>query len=372
MLKYYDAIIMGGGINGCAIARKLAADGKKVCLLERHKIGSGTSSNSSKLIHGGLRYLETGRFGLVRESLKDRMRLARLYPNLVEMVPFYLPIYNDSLRPWWMIRTGLGLYDILSGQPRYHGRHVGIDDFSKKFPAIKRDGLRKVFVYYDGKTNDLEITRQIARDALNFGCVVREGCQVTTVNGNDESVRVSYQDERGTSEAAAPLLINATGPWIDEVNQQYGLPHNYCINKVSGIHIVVDKMLVPDCMFLQTRNKRIFFMIPWESGKTIIGTTERLENCKCDQVQVQENDIDYLLVCANHYLRTRINREDICDTFLGIRPIVKDKSDSPDATNMSREYKIDVISKGKAKLIHVYGGKLTTCLSMAEKVAARV
>lgn len=340
--------------------------------MERHKIGSGTSSNSSKLIHGGLRYLETGRFGLVRESLKDRMRLFRLYPNLVEMVPFYLPVYNDSLRPWWMIRTGLGLYDLLSGQPRYHGRNISIEDFTDKFPMIKRDGLRKVYAYFDGKTNDLEMTRQIALDAYELGCEVKEHCRVTAINGDDETVRVSYQDTSGEHEATAPLLVNATGPWIDEVNRQYDLPHNYYINKVSGIHIVVDQALVPECMFLQTRNQRIFFMIPWESGQTIIGTTERVERCGCDQVDVHEEDIDYLLQCSNHYLRTPIGREDVCDTFLGIRPIVMDMHESADATNMSREYKIDVIKQGSVKLIHVYGGKLTTCLSMAEKVAARV
>lgn len=367
-----DIVILGGGINGCAIARKLSMDGKRVCLLERNTIGSGTSSNSSKLIHGGLRYLETGKIGLVKESLKDRKRLAQLYPNLVHMVPFYLPIYENSLRPWWIMRIGLGMYDLLSSQPEYHCRHIKNEEFVKRFPRIKAEGLRRVYVYFDGKTNDLEITRHIAQDAHNSGCSVRENCRVVVVEGNDQAVRVSYQDYCGKHEVEAPVLINATGPWIDEVNAAYQLPHNYRISKVSGIHIVINRALVPDCMFLQTDNRRIFFMIPWSQGRTIIGTTERTENCSCSEVKVQKDDIDYLLDCTNHYLREPIGHDDICDTFLGIRPLVMDKNVNSDATNMSREYKIDVIRKGKTELIHVYGGKLTTCLSMAEKVAAEV
>lgn len=372
MYENYDAIILGGGVNGCAIARKLSQDGKKVCLLERLTVGCGTSSNSSKLIHGGLRYLETGRFGLVKESLKERKRLTDLYPNLVEMVPFYLPVYNDSLRPWWMIRTGLGLYDLFSHQLKYHCHHISNGDFTEKFPGIKVEGLRRVYIYFDGKTNDLEITRRIAQDARGFGCSIRENCQVISVDESDKVVRVLYRDACGENEVEAPLLVNATGPWIDEVNSEYSLPHNYRISKVSGIHIVVSRVLVPDCMFLQTNNRRIFFMIPWADEKTIIGTTERNEKDICDEVKVQEADINYLLDCANHYLREPVSQDDICDTFLGIRPLVMDKNDNSDATNMSRDYKIDVINKGKVKLIHVYGGKLTTCLSMAEKVAARI
>ncbi|MEA4924863.1 MAG: glycerol-3-phosphate dehydrogenase/oxidase [Syntrophomonadaceae bacterium] len=372
MHEFYDALIIGGGINGCAIARKLALDGKKVCLLERHTIGCGTSSNSSKLIHGGLRYLETGRFGLVMESLKDRKRLFGLYPNLVEMVPFYLPIYDDSVRPWWIIRIGLGLYDLFSRQAQYSCCKISNGDFADKFPGIKTEKLRRVYVYFDGKTNDLEITRRIAQDAYHSGCVVRENCQVISIGSDDKIFKILYRDSSGEHEVDGPLFINATGPWIDEVNNEYHLPHNHRIQKISGIHIVINRLLVPDCMFLQTNNRRIFFMIPWTEGKTIIGTTERIEGQCCDEIKVQEEDINYLLVCANCYLQEPITRQDICNTFLGIRPLVMNKNDDVDATCMSRDYKIDVITKGTTKLINVYGGKLTTCLSMAEKVAAHI
>ncbi|MGS0763278.1 FAD-dependent oxidoreductase [Syntrophomonas curvata] len=142
------------------------------------------------------------------------------------------------------------------------------------------------------------------------------------------------------------------------------------MSKVSGIHIVIDRLLVPDCMFLQTGSRRIFFMIPWQGRQTIIGTTERLESCSCDEVKINEADIDYLLDCANSYLQEPLRREDVCQAFLGIRPLIKGKHET-DATSMSRDYKIEVIDRDQSRLINVYGGKLTTCLSMAEKVAAQ-
>ncbi|MEN6327028.1 MAG: glycerol-3-phosphate dehydrogenase/oxidase [Syntrophomonas sp.] len=394
MSKRFDTIVLGAGINGCAIARRLSLQGNKVALIERNTIGCGTSSNSSKLIHGGLRYLETGQFGLVRESLRDRKRLYEMYPDLVEMVPFYLPIYDDSPRPWWVINAGLVLYDLLSwpgkqgdspsavygkgnglqqGQspcfPKTEFRHrrVGNEEFLKRFPGVNEDGLRRVYVYYDGKTDDLELTRRLAGDARECECVVKENCEIEEISVEVNRVRVSCSDSEGEQVLEAPLLVNAAGPWIDEVNDRYGLPHNYRISKVSGIHIVINKKLVPECMFLQTVSRRIFFMIPWKEDATIIGTTERMEDGSCDQVAVREEDINYLLDCANGYLKKPISRPDIADTFLGIRPLVRGR-DEVDATSMSRDYKIDIVKMAGATLVHVYGGKLTTCLSMAEKV----
>ncbi len=371
MSKRFDVIVVGAGVNGCAIARKLSRDSKKVALIERKTIGCGTSSNSSKLIHGGLRYLETRQFGLVRESLRDRKRLNEMYPDLVEMVPFYLPIYSDSPRPWWIMRIGLGMYDFFSGSPEYRCQRVANEEFLKNFPGVKEDGLYRVYVYYDGKTNDLELTRRLARDAREYGCVVKENCEIEEISVEAKGVRVSCSDSEGEHVMGAPLLVNATGPWIDEVNDCYGLPHNYRISKVSGIHIVINKKLVPDCMFLQTQGRRIFFMIPWHEDTNIIGTTERMEDCGCDEVTVREEDINYLLKYANGYLKQPISWPDIANTFLGIRPLVRGRNNT-DATSMSRDYKIDVVKMGGATLAHVYGGKLTTCLSMAEKVERAV
>jgi glycerol-3-phosphate dehydrogenase len=396
----FDAIILGGGVNGCAIARKLSHDGKKVLLIERNTIGCGTSSNSSKLVHGGLRYLETQQFKLVKESLKDRKRLCELYPDQVQMAPFYLPVYEDSPRPGWMIHAGLVLFDLLSWSggkqgdspsgkgtyrcagmspwtqrqspslPRRDFRHrrVSKEEFLSRFPGVRCEGLRQVYMYYDGKTDDLELTRCLAGDAREAGCTILEGCRPEFIRLEAGGYSVGCRDEGGEQVYQAPVLINVTGPWINEVNETYNLPHDFSVSRVSGIHIVVDRLLVPDCMFLQTASRRIFFMIPWQERQTIIGTTERMENCSCDDVSVNEADIDYLIDCANHYLQEPLGREDVCHSFLGIRPLIRGKNES-DATSMSREYKIEVIEREGAVLINVYGGKLTTCLSMAEKVA---
>ncbi|KUG02457.1 aerobic glycerol-3-phosphate dehydrogenase [hydrocarbon metagenome] len=367
MRENFDCIVMGAGINGCAVAKLLSEQGKKVAVLERKTIGCGTSSNSSKLIHGGLRYLESGQFGLVKKSLKDRSRLCELYPDLIKLVPFYLPIYYDSPRPWWMIRVGLGFYDIFADQQAYAAHPVNIAEFSERFMDIKTAGLKKVYMYYDGKTDDLLLTRRIAADAEIGACTIKENCEIDEIIFYDKQVLIFCRDDQGEYEFAAKHLINASGPWIDEVNERYKLPHNYHIARVSGIHIVIDKVLVPDCMFLQTADKRIFFMIPWKDKQTIIGTTERMETGGCDDVRINNEDIDYLIRCADHYLREEISEKDICGTFLGIRPLIM-KKQGADPNRMSRDYKIDVLVKGGVKLIHIYGGKLTTCLSTAEDV----
>ncbi len=371
MGENFDCIVLGAGINGCAVARLLSEQGKKVAVLERKTIGCGTSSNSSKLIHGGLRYLESGQFGLVKKSLKDRSRLCELYPDLIKIVPFYLPVYEDSPRPWWMIRIGLRFYDIFSGEPSYAARSIRKEEFIRRFSGIKSTGLKKVFMYFDGKTDDLLLTRRIAHDAEAEGCVVKENCVIDDIKFDAKQVLISCRDDEGEHSLLAKHLINASGPWIDEVNECYDLPHNYHIVNVSGIHIIIDKVLVPDCMFLQTADQRIFFMIPWKDKQTIIGTTERMENGACDDVAVKKEDIDYLIRCANDYLLEGISEGDICGTFLGIRPLIMKKQVS-DLNRMSRDYKIDVSYKDGVKVIQVYGGKLTTCLSTAEEVAGVV
>ncbi|MBT4140106.1 MAG: FAD-dependent oxidoreductase, partial [Candidatus Latescibacteria bacterium] len=175
----YDVIILGAGINGCGIAQALSEDGQKVLVLDKGVIGGGTSSKSSRLIHGGLRYLETMRFGLVREALRDRLELLRQYPDLVEMRPFFLPIYKTSPRPAWMLWVGVKLYDVLAGwENKYRSGFVNRDAFEKDFSALKQDGVVNVLKYYDGKTNDWALTRRVAEDAKALGCVFCEQVDV--------------------------------------------------------------------------------------------------------------------------------------------------------------------------------------------------
>lgn len=361
----YDVIILGAGINGCGIAQALSERGQKVLVLDKGVIGGGTSSKSSRLIHGGLRYLETMRFTLVREALQDRLELLRRYPELVGMRPFFLPIYQTSPRPAWMLWLGVKLYDVLAGwKNKYRSGFVKRDVFEREFDALKQDGIVKVLKYYDGKTNDWALTRRVAEDAAALGCVFCEQVDVTDVLWEDEGFRVQVGDVVYRTQT----LVNATGPWIDEVVAQYQFPARFQIRKISGIHIFVNGLLTPEPMFLQAHGKRIFFIIPeHENGQTMIGTTEREEGMGIDGVVVQEADVDYLLEEVNRYLKPdrQILRENVVDTSIGVRPLV---ANIEDPTDLSREYELDLHTKGDTQLMNVFGGKLTTYLSLSGHV----
>ncbi|NQV15208.1 FAD-dependent oxidoreductase [bacterium] len=364
-MQNYDVIVLGAGINGCGIAEKFASDGKHVLLLDKNGVGQGTSSKSSRLIHGGLRYLETGQLHLVHESLRDRKRLVEKYPELIEYKRFFLPIYKSSPRPGWMIRLGLWMYDLLSGTRSAGKSHrEDIDDFHKRFPAFVEQELRSVLSYVDAKTHDRELTRRVADDFQNLTGSVIVHCDVQNIAW-DSTGFILYSS---AGNFRAPVLVNATGPWIDEVNEKYSFPANFQLRKVSGIHLIFDGLVVPELMFMQTRERRVFFIIPEpESNQTLIGTTEREEHESMDLLNAKEADIQYLLDQINAYLKPdhQFQREDVRDIYIGVRPLVRKKGAMSD---VSREYKLDLHTKGDTKLLHIFGGKLTTYLSLAEKV----
>jgi len=360
-----DAIIIGAGINGSGIARELAMSGKKVTVIEKDTIGNGTSSKSSRLIHGGLRYLETMQFKLVHEALQDRQELLRIYPDLVKMKSFYIPIYKPSLRPTWMIWVGLKFYDLLSGwHKQHHSRVIPRKKFSIHAASFKPEGLKAVFHYYDAKTDDLKLTQRVAKDAIDYGASIFENTEITSIKNDEEKFTIIT--DKGKFESS--ILINATGPWIDEVNGKFSFPANFSIRKISGIHIILDGLLTQDLMFMQTKQKRIFFVIPEPSNnQTIIGTTEREESVSIDDVKVCDEDIEYLIENINNYLKPgfQILRQDVKDSYIGVRPLV---AEAENPTNLSREYELDKHKFGNVTLLHVFGGKLTTYLSLARKV----
>lgn len=360
-----DVIILGAGINGSGIARELALSGKTITVIDKSTIGSGTSSKSSRLIHGGLRYLETLQFKLVHEALMDRQELLRIYPNLVNMRSFYIPIYKPSPRPAWMIWFGLKFYDLLSGKNKqHHSRVLPRKQFDVHAASFKQDGLKAVFHYYDAKTNDLQLTQRVAQDAIESGASFYENTYTSTITNNNDcfTVRTSQGD------FTAPILINATGPWIDEVISKFSFPAKFSIKKISGIHIILDGLLTQDLMFMQTKQKRIFFVIPEpENNQTLIGTTEREETDSIDNIFVQEEDIIYLIENINNYLKPgfQILRQNVKDAFIGVRALV---AEAENPTNLSREYELDKHTFGNTTLLHIFGGKLTTYLSLARKV----
>lgn len=358
MQSIYDVVILGAGINGSAIARELSLSGKKVCVIEKNHIAAGASSNSSRLIHGGLRYLEHLEFSLVQEALHDQKYLLDTYPELVELRPFYLPVYKGSKRPSWMIGLGLWLYVFFS----QHGKNavkVSKEEFVNKFKKIKEDDLLSVYRYYDGKTDDKALTQKIADEAKENGAKILENAKVYNIYIDDEIINLD------TSEGSIKtnLLINATGAWVDENNKRFKLPSSYTIEKLSGIHLVINKVLVPEPMILETSTQRIFFIIP-EDETSIIGTTERSESDDIDDIKVNDEDIKYLLSESNRYLKTPLSHNDIKEVYIGTRPIIKSQKDP---TQMSREYKLDLHNKGRNMILNIYGGKLTTFPSLAKK-----
>ena len=366
MTNQYDIIVIGAGINGCGIARELTNRGKRVLVLDKGIVGGGTSSKSSRLIHGGLRYLESGRLGMVYEALHDRRELLATYPDLVHLRPFYVPVYGSSPRPVWMIWLGVKLYGLLAGLG--NGSKCGkvsVPVFAKSFPALRQEGLRAVFVYSDGKTNDRELTRRVAEEARSNGCTILERSVVDKVNWSDTEFRLEIDNDVFES----PVLVNASGPWIDEVVDRLDLPARYQVRKVSGIHLFLNGVLTDGPLLMQTREKRIFFIIPEpENDQTLVGTTEREEHALVDEVDVSEEDVCYLVKELNACLNPphQIERKDIREVSVGIRPLVAKKGDP---TDLSREYELDLHSKGVTQLLHVFGGKLTTYLSLARKSA---
>ncbi len=359
MQSHYEAVILGAGINGTALAKALSEQGKSVLVIEKQDIGAGASSHSSRLIHGGLRYLENFEFSLVREALKDQQDLLENYSDLVTLRTFYLPLYAGS-RPVWMLRAGLWLYGFFSRHGQ-KAKEITKEEFLALFGALKAEGLKAVFTYADAKTDDYALTCAIAAEAKARGAEILEKTQVESIEIDTEKITIHLAQRSLTT----ALLINATGAWVDEVNARFKLPSSYTIEKLSGIHLVIDRVLVPEPLFLQTASKRIFFIIP-EKETTLIGTTERSESGDVDRIEVNEEDVEYLLRESNNYLKTALKRSDVKEVFIGTRPLIKS---AKDPNRMSREYKLDLHRIGKNRLLHIYGGKLTTFPSLAKKAA---
>lgn len=354
MLKKYDAIILGAGINGCAIANILSQNNKSVLVIDKANIASGTSSKSSRLIHGGLRYLENFEFNLVKKSLKDRNRLVEKYPSLVQMKKFYLPIHKNSKRNPFVIRLGLKIYDYLSGDKKYFSGKVSEEEFKRVSSQFIIEGNKKVYYYYDAVTNDKELTKLIAEESKLSGTEYLENYFVQNVQINKEIV---IDDKYITN-----LLINVTGPWINEVCSAYDFKTSYSINKVSGIHIEIDQKLSEEPMILQAEKNRIFFVIP-NGSNTIIGTTERAENELCDNIQVKQDDVEYLENLIRKYFD--IDNYKIINQWIGIRPLIESKDN---LSKVSRDYILEVKRLDKNMVLNVFGGKLTTFHSLSQKV----
>ena len=363
----YDVAVIGGGINGCGIARDAAGRGARALLLERGDLAQGTSSASTKLIHGGLRYLEHREFGLVREALQERERLLRIAPHLIRPMRFVLP-HAPGLRPRWLLRLGLFVYDHLGGRQSLPGTQT-IDLRRHPAGAPLRDGLERGFVYSDCQVDDARLVVLNARDAADRGADVHTGCDVLSLRAEGGLWRIATS--RGTFTARA--VVNAAGPSVLSVLRRAGINAARPMRLVRGSHIVVPKIFDHgDAYFFQLPDGRIQFAIPWQQDYTLIGTTDRDHDGPLDRVEASAEEIEYLCKGANGWFRRQITPADVVWTYAGVRPLVDDGSGRPEAA--TRGYSFDLAGGNGSgpPLLSVFGGKITTYRHLAEAAVARL
>ena len=360
----YDVVVIGGGIHGVGVAQAASAAGYSVLLLERQGIASGTSSRSSKLIHGGLRYLESAQFGLVRESLREREILLRIAPDLVHRVPFYIPVYASTRRRPWMIRSGLALYALLGGLA--HGTsfesvpRAQWDDLD----GLDNRGLQAVFRYDDAHTDDAALTRAVMRSAQKFGAELRCPANFLSAKRIDEGFGVHYLADGEERSCHARTLVNAAGPWVNIVLDRITpRPQALPLELVQGAHIILEGETRRGVYYVEApRDRRAVFVMPWK-GRTLVGTTETPYDGDPAAVRARPEEIAYLQETLRHYFPQR--RGPVQDSFAGLRVLLH--AAGP-VFRRSRETVLLPGNPGRARLITVYGGKLTGYRATAVKV----
>ena len=373
----FDLLVVGGGINGAGIAREAALRGLRTALVDKGDFASGTSSRSSKLVHGGFRYLETGNFGLVLEASRERDLLRRLLaPHLVTPLQFLFPIYRGGPLPLWKLRLGLLLYDSLAAF-RNIGRHravraaaaVGVE------PRLRADGLTGGAVYYDCFTDDARLVLENILGAEQAGAICLNYASVETFH-KDSGMLVGAAvrdrgDEGGTFRVRARAIVNAAGPWLDHIRTLDDPAARPVLRPTKGVHVVVPRDRVGNrhaIVLGAVRDGRILFVIPWEE-QTIVGTTDTDYDGSLDSVAADQTDVEYLLETVNFYFpQADLRPNDVISTFAGLRPLVAGaRPEAP--SEVSRE---DALFLSASGLLSLGGGKLTTYRRVAIKVVDRI
>jgi glycerol-3-phosphate dehydrogenase len=369
----FDIFVIGGGINGCGIARDAAGRGFSVGLAEMADLASGTSSWSTKLIHGGLRYLEHYEFRLVREALAERERLWLSAPHIIRPMRFVLP-HHRGLRPAWLLRLGLFLYDHIGGRKLLPKTRT-LDLRRDPAGAPLRPGFVRAFEYSDCAVDDSRLVALNARDAADHGAEIRTRTEVVSAvrDGGLWSVGLSDRRTGARETVRARLLVNAAGPWVDRVIEgPLGSAGVRNVRLVQGSHIVVRRKFDdPRAYFFQTADGRIIFAIPFQDEFTLIGTTDQDYLGDPSEVKATETEVAYICAAASEYFREPVRPEDVVWAFSGVRPLFDDGASR--AQEATRDYvlKVEGEADGPA-LVNVFGGKLTTYRRLAEAVLERI
>jgi glycerol-3-phosphate dehydrogenase len=367
----FDIAIIGGGVNGCGIARDAAGRGWSVYLCEKDDLASSTSSASSKLIHGGLRYLEHFKFRLVREALVEREVLWRIAPHIVWPLRFVLPHHTD-LRPAWLLRIGLFLYDHLGGRrllPPTRTLRLIDDPAGEPLKPQYTFG----FEYSDCWAEDARLVVLNARDAADKGAVIapRTRCIGGDREGGLWTLTVRSERSGQLSKIRARTLVNAAGPWVSEVLQSaLQVPAPAAIRLVKGSHVVVGRLFQHDrCYILQNKDRRVFFVMPFERDYTLIGTTDLDYSGDLDAVRASMDEIEYLCDAASNYFRTPVTAGQVLWSYSGVRPLYDDGAS--EAQEATRDYVLKLhASEDSPALLSIFGGKITTYRRLAEAALA--
>jgi glycerol-3-phosphate dehydrogenase len=362
----YDLAIVGGGINGAGIARDAAGRGLKVLLVEKDDLAAHTSSSSTKLIHGGLRYLEYYEFRLVAEALAEREVLLRAAPHIIAPLQFVLP-HEPHLRPAWMIRAGLLLYDHIGGRKTLPSS-FGVDLHASKWGAGLKDKFRKGFVYSDARVDDARLVVLNAIGAKELGADIRTRTRLVGARRESGLWRVALADAAGAiSEVRARGLVNASGPWVKQVEDEVSTrPASAGVRHVKGSHIVVPRVHREDHAYiLQNADNRIVFVIPYQDEFSLIGTTDIAVE-EFATAAITRDEVEYLCGIVNAYLARPIGAGDVVWSYSGVRPLYDDGSADPSAVTRDYVLKVDASEGGSAPVLSIFGGKITTYRRLAE------
>jgi glycerol-3-phosphate dehydrogenase len=362
--ELYDLLVVGGGINGAGIARDAAGRGLKVLLCERDDLASHTSSSSTKLIHGGLRYLEHYEFGLVRKSLKEREVLLRSAPHIMWPLRFVMP-HDPSMRPAWMIRMGLFLYDHLARRVVLPGsRTVRLARHPAGEPI--KASFARAFVYSDGWVDDARLVVLNAIDAAQRGATILTRTACVAADRQSDYWLATLRGRAGEQQVRARLLVNAAGPWAHhflEREAKQKTPRN--LRLIKGSHIIVPKLFDHAHAYIfQNPDKRIVFAIPYEQKFTLIGTTDIEHQGDPGAAKISADETAYLCNLINRYFKQSISPTDVVASYCGVRPLLEDESDDPSA--ITRDYSLE-LNVDAAPLLTVWGGKITTFRKLAEE-----
>ncbi|MEZ5820673.1 MAG: glycerol-3-phosphate dehydrogenase [Xanthobacteraceae bacterium] len=373
MNRVYDLAIIGGGVNGCGIARDAAGRGNSVFLCEMNDLASGTSSWSTKLVHGGLRYLEYYEFRLVREALIEREILWAIAPHIIRPLRFVLP-HHAGLRPAWLLRLGLFLYDHIGGRhllPPTRSVDLSTDAVGK---PLKPGRYKKAFEYSDCFVDDARLVALNARDAADRGADIRTRARAAEIRQAEGIWQVMVEDTLSGSRSTikARALINAGGPWVEQVLASgAGVNAKAKVRLVQGSHIVVRRLYAHDRAYMfQNADGRIVFVIPYQDDFTLIGTTDRDYDGDPAKVKITAEEIDYLCNSVSEYLAKPVKPADVVWSYAGVRPLYDDGASEAKAA--TRDYVFELDLPGGAPLLSIYGGKITTYRRLAEEALERL